>query len=109
MARRALLLELHHGVDHHHPTQREHARNDDDYGLHRVRPVFQLDHHVRVAVIGWWTAGVDRPEIAAHEVFEDGARVAGLHPQELVVELPVFLPLVEVGKTYIKKTTHTKK
>lgn len=109
VARRALLLELHHGVDNHHPAQREHARDDDDDGLHCVRPVFQLDHHVRVAVVGRWTAGVDRPEIAAHEVFEDGARVARLHPQELVVELPVFLPLVEVGKTYKKRTANIKK
>lgn len=99
VAWRTLPLELHHSVDQHQQAQREHAGDDDGDGLHRVRLVFQLDHHVRVAVIGWRPAGVDGRQIATHEVLKDGTRVARLHTEELVAELPVLLALVEVGET----------
>lgn len=99
VAWRALPLELHHSVDQHQQAQREHAGDDDGDGLHRVRLVVQLDHHVRVAVIGRRPGGVDGRQLAAHEVLEDGTRVARLHSEELVVELPVLLTLVEVGET----------
>lgn len=99
VAWRALPLELHHRVDQHQQAQRQHARDDDGDGLHRVHLVVQLDHHVCAAVVTWWPGRVDGPQLAAHEVFEDGARVARLHPQELVVEFPVLLPLVEVRET----------
>lgn len=99
VARRALPLELHHGVDQHQQAQRQHARDDDGHGLHRVRLVVQLDHHVRAVGGGGGPGGVDGCQVAAHEVLEDGTRVARIHPQELVVELPVLLALVEVGES----------
>lgn len=99
VAWRTLPLELHHSVDQHQQAQREHAGDDDGDRLHRVGLVVQLDHHVSVAVVGWWAGGVDGHQLTTHEVLEDGAWVARLHPQELVVELPVLLPLVEVGET----------
>lgn len=99
MAWRTLPLELHHSADQHQQAQRKHARDDDGDGLHRVGLVVQLDHNVRVAVIGRWAGGVNGHQLAAHKVLEDGARVAWLHSEELVVELPVLLPLVEVGET----------
>lgn len=99
MAWRALPLELHHGVDQHQQAQCEHAGDDDGDGLHRVGLVVQLNHDVRVAVVSRRAGGVDRHQLAAHEVFEDGARVAWLHSEELVIELPVLFPLIEVGET----------
>ena len=105
MTRRALPLELHHGVDQHQEAQRQHAGNDDGDGLHRVRLVVQLDHDVRGAVVGRRPGGVDGRQVAAHEVLEDGTRVARLHSEELVVELPVLLTFVEVGETWGDRKT----
>lgn len=99
VAWRTLPLELHPGVDQHQQAQCQHAGNDDGDGLHCVRLVFQLDHHVRVAIIALRPGWVDRPQLTAHEVFEDGSWIAWLHSEELVIELPVLLPLVEVGET----------
>lgn len=99
VAWRTLPLELHHSVDQHQQAQCQHAGDDDGDGLHRVRLVVQLDHHVRVAVVGRRPGGVDGRQLAAHEVLEDGARVARLHSEELVVELPVLFPLVEIGES----------
>lgn len=99
VAWRTLPLELYHSVDQHQQAQREHARDDDGDGLHRVRLVVQLDHYVRVTVVGRRAGGVDGHQLAAHEVLEDGTRVPRLHSEQLVVELPVLLTLVEVGET----------
>lgn len=99
VAWRPLPLELYHSVDQHQQAQQEHAGDDNGDGLHRVGLVVQLDHHVGAAVVGWWARGVDGHQLAAHKVLEDGARVARLYSEELVVELPVLLPFVEVGET----------
>lgn len=99
VAWRTLPLELHHSVDQHQQAQCEHAGDDNGDGLHCVRLVVQLDHHVRVTVIGRRPGGVNWRQLAAHEVLKDGTWVARLHPEELVVKLPVLLTLVEVGET----------
>lgn len=98
VAWRTLPLELHHSVDEHQQAQCQHTGDDDGDGFYRVSLVVQLDHHVRVAVVSRWASRVDG--LTAHEVLEDGAWVARLHSEELVVELPVLLPLVEVGETW---------
>ncbi len=99
VAWRTLPLELHHSVDQHQQAQRQHTGDDDGDGLHRARLVVQLDHHVGVAVVGWRSGGVNGCQLTAHEVLQDGARVARLHSEELVVELPILLPFVEVSET----------
>lgn len=99
VAWRTLPLELHHCVDQHQQAQCEHAGDDDGDGLHRVRLVVQLNDHFRCALIGRRPGRVDGCQLAAHEVLEDGTWVAWLHSEELVVELPVLLTLVEVGET----------
>lgn len=97
MSWRTLPLELKDGVDQHQQAERQDAGYDDSDGFDRAGFVVQFNHNV--LVIRRLQVGVDGCEVASHEVFQDRARVAGLHPQPVVVELPVFLSLVEVRET----------
>lgn len=94
---RPLPLELKDGVDQHQQAERQDAGDDDGDGFDRAGFVVQFDHDV--LVLRRLRVGVDGSQVAAHEVFEDGARVARLHPQPVVVELPVLFVLVEVSET----------
>lgn len=98
VAWRTLPLELYHSADQHQQAQRKHTGDDDGDCFHHVGLVVQLDHHIWVAVITLRPGRVDGPQLTAHEVLEDGTWIAWLHSEELVVKLPVFLPLVEVGE-----------
>lgn len=102
---RPLPLELKDGVDQHQQAERQDAGNDDGDGFNRAGFIVQFNHHV--LVLRRLHVGVDGPEVASHEVFEDGARVAGLHPQPVVVELPVLFVLVEVSETCKASTRET--
>lgn len=108
VALRALPPELEHGVEEDHHAQRQHAGDGDGHRLLRAPRAVQFDHHIHVAVVVVALLGhrgspvplvIGRQAVAAHEVPQDGPRVAGLHSKHLVVKLPVFLPLVEISKT----------
>lgn len=94
---RTLPLELKDGVDQHQQAERQDAWYDDSDGFDRAGFIVQFNHDV--LVIRRLHVGVDGREVASHEVFQDRARIAGLHPQPVVVELPVFFTLVEVRET----------
>lgn len=107
VALRALPPELENGVEEDHHAQRQHTGDGDGHGLLRAPRGAPLDHHVHVAVVivallrhrgAPVPLVIRRQAVAAHEVPENGPRVAGLHAQQLVVELPVLLPLVKVGE-----------
>lgn len=109
VALRALPPELEHGVEEDHHAQRQHAGDGDGHGLLRAPRRAPLDHHVHVAVVVVALLGrrwvpvplvIGRKAVTAHEVPENGPRVAGLHAQQLVVELPVLLPFVKVGESW---------
>lgn len=102
---RTLPFELKDGVDQHHQANRQDAGDDDSDGFDRAAFVVQLDDDVHVFLR--WLIGIDGREVAAHEVFQDGARVAGFHPQSVIVELPVLFTLVEVCET-CRATKHRK-
>lgn len=108
VAPRALPPELEHGVEEDHHAQRQHAGDGDGHRLLRAPCAVQFDHNIHVAVVvvallcHGRTPGplvIGGQAIAAHEVPQDGPRVARLHTKQLVVKLPVFLPFVEIGKT----------
>lgn len=102
---RPLPLELKDGVDQHHQAEHQDAGNDDGDDFDRAGFVVQFNHHIFVLRrLHIW---IDGREVASHEVFEDGARVAGLHPQPVVVELPVLFVLVEVSETCKASTRET--
>ncbi|TNN67476.1 hypothetical protein EYF80_022282 [Liparis tanakae] len=105
VALRALPPELENGVEEDHHAQGQDAGDSDGHGFLRAPRAVQFDDDVHVAVVVVALlrhrgvpvpVGVGGEAVAAHEVPQDGPRVAGLHAQHLVVELPVLLPLVEV-------------
>lgn len=102
---RPLPLELKDGVDQHQQAERQDAGNDDGDGFDSAGFTVQFNHDV--LVIRRLQVGVDGREVASHEVFQDRARVARLHPQPVVVELPVFFTLVEVRETCKASTQET--
>ncbi len=102
---RPLPLELKDGVDQHHQAEHQDAGNDDGDDRDRAGFTVQFNHHI--LVLRRLHIGVDGREVASHEVFEDGARVAGLHPQPVIVELPVLFVLVEVSETCKASTRET--
>lgn len=90
----ALSLELKDGVEQHQQAQCQDAGNDNGNGFHCAGFVVQLDDDVHV--LSGNVFRVDWCQITAHEVLEDGARIARLHPQPLIVELPVLFIFVEI-------------
>lgn len=111
MPLRALPPELENGVEEDHHAQRQNAGDGDGHGFLRApRAVrFHDDVHVAGVVVALLChretpvpVGVDRQAVTAHEVPQNGPGVARLHTKQLVVELPVLFPLVEVGKACMR-------
>lgn len=107
MALCALPPELENGVEEDHHAQRQHTGDSDGHCFLRAPRAVQFDHNIHVAIVivaflrhrgAPVPVVVGRQAVTAHEVPQDGPRVAGLHTQQLVVELPVLLSLVKVGK-----------
>lgn len=100
----SFVLELKDGVHQHQDAQRQDARDHHGDGVDRRRDVVDGHHDVHVvegqlpvAAVTLAARALDVGLVAAHPVAQDGLGVSGLHRQLLVVELPVLLPLVEVG------------
>lgn len=109
VALRALPPELENGVEEDHHAQRQNAGDGDGHRFLRAARAVQFDDHVNVAVVVVpllgrrrtpVPVGVGRITVASHEVPQDGPRVAGLNAKQIVVELPVLLPLVEIGEAW---------
>lgn len=105
----ALPPELEYSVEEDHHAQRQYTGDGDGHCFLCAPCAVQFDHDINVAVVvvaflrrrgAPVPVVVSRQAVAAHEVPQDGPRVAGLHAKQLIVELPVLLPLVEVGKAW---------
>lgn len=92
-----LSLELKDGVEQHQQAQCQDAGDDYGDGFHCAGLVVELNDDVHV--FSGDVFRVNGYQITAHEVLEDGARIARLHPQSLIVELPVLFIFVEVCET----------
>lgn len=100
----SFVFELKDGVHQHQDAQRQNARDDHSNGIDRRRDIVDGHHDVHVvegqlavAAVALAAGALHVGLVAAHPVAQDGLGVSGFHRQLLVVELPVLLPLVEVG------------
>lgn len=103
----ALPPELENSVEEDHHAQRQNTRNGYGHCFLCAPSAVQFDDNIRIAIVivalfcHWrapvpvWVCG---QAITTHEVPQDGSGVTRLHTEQLVVELPVLLPLIKVSK-----------
>lgn len=100
----SFVFELKDGVHQDQDAQRQDAGNHHGDGIDRRWDIIDGHHDVHivegqlaVTAVSIATGSLHVRLVAAHPVTQDGLWVSGFHRQLLVVELPVILPLVEVG------------
>lgn len=100
----SFVFKLKDRVHQHQDAQRQDARDHHGDGVDCRRDVVDGHHDVHVVqgqlavtTVTLVARALHVGLVAAHPVAQDGLWVSGFHRQLLVVELPVLLPLVEVG------------